>query len=138
MIIEMLGIVLLVLISALLLRFVPQTAARNWIFGLLIFAVIWNFCVLVTSVGTYFIPQTIYLDTEKHQLHFNRGENGELFGVNVKNPPEEFRTFRNDRPWSIAAGNLAIAVVALVFLRRTSAKAANGKSPEEPQSGSTD
>jgi hypothetical protein len=73
----------------------------------------------------------LYLDTEKHQLQYNRGEKGELFGVQVNNPPEECRATRNERPWSLAAGNLALAAVVLVFLRRTSTGVAN-PGPQPP------
>jgi hypothetical protein len=70
-----------------------------------------------------------------HQLHFNRGERGEVFGVRVNNPPEECLTFHDDRPWSMAAGNLALAAVVLVFLRRTSAGAPDPHPQEQDQGG---
>jgi hypothetical protein len=69
----------------------------------------------------------MYLDTEKNQLQFNRGENGELFGVRVDNPPEECRTTDKNRPWDLAMGNLALIAVALVFLQRTSGAGSQDK-----------
>src|SRR4051794_37551633 len=88
--------------------------------------------VFLDMVGLVFLPQSLYLETEKHQLQFNRGENVEVFGVQVNNPPAECRTFRDERPWSLAAGNLALAAVILVFLRR----APTGTPGPGPQEGS--
>jgi hypothetical protein len=102
------------------LCFVPRSASRSWAAGLLIFGVAANLSALIVTVMAYYSPPSVYLDTEKNQLQFNRGENGELFGVRVNNPPEECRTTDKNRPWDLAMGNLALIAVALVFLQRTS------------------
>ena len=133
---DLIGLVFLALVAAAILRFVPRRASRAWATGLLVFAVFGNFGALLGAVAAYLSPPILYLDTEKNQLHFNRGEKGELFGVQVNNPPEECRTFRNDRPWSMAAGNLALAAVVLVFLRRASAGVPD-PSPEGQDRGGT-
>jgi hypothetical protein len=114
-----------VVVSVALLWLVPRSASRHWAVGLLICGVLANLSALIVTVVAYFSPPTVYLDTEKNQLQFHRGEKGEVFGVQVNNPPEECRTTEKNRPWDIAMGNLAIIVVALVFLQRTSGAAAH-------------
>jgi hypothetical protein len=136
MVCDLIGLVFLALVAAAILRFVPRRASRAWATGLLVFAVFGNFGALLGAVAAYVSPPILYLDTEKNQLRFNRGEKGELFGVQVNNPPEECRAFRNDRPWSMAAGNLALAAVVLVFLRRASAGVPD-PSPEGQDRGGT-
>jgi hypothetical protein len=125
MVFDLIGLVFLGLAAAALLSFVPRPASRTWAAGLLVFAVIWNLATVLVTVAAYFSPPSVYLDTEKNQLQFNRGEKGELFGVMVNNPPEECR----------ATGNLVIAAVALVFLRRTTPTSAS-PSPKEQTPGS--
>ena len=120
MVIDLIGLAFLGLVAVTLLWLVPRPASRTWAAGLLVVAVIWNLGTVIVSVAAYFIPPAIYLDTEKNLLQFNRGEKGELFGVMVNNPPEECRATDKNRPWSVATGNLVIAAVALVLLRRTS------------------
>ena len=120
MVFDLLGLAFLCVVAVTLLWLVPRPASRTWAGGLLIFAVIWNLGTVIVTVAVHFSPPSLYLDTERNQLQFNRGEKGELFGVKVNNPPEECRATDKNRPWSVAAGNLVIAAVALVFLRRTS------------------
>ncbi len=110
-------------VAVALLWLVPRSASRHWAVGLLIFGVVANLGALIVTVVAYFSPPTVYLDTEKNQLQFNRGEKGEVFGVRVNNPPEECRTTEKNRPWDLAMGNLAIIAVALVFFQRTSGAA---------------
>jgi hypothetical protein len=119
-----------VVVAVALLCFVPRSAYRHWAVGLLIFGVVANFSSLIVTVVAYFSPPSVYLDTEKNQLQFNRGEKGEVFGVRVNNPPEECRTTDKNRPWDLAMGNLAVIAVALVFLRRTSVAAMHPGFPE--------
>jgi hypothetical protein len=135
MVFDLIGLVFLGLAAAALLSFVPRPASRTWAAGLLVFAVIWNLATVLVTVAAYFSPPSVYLDTEKNQLQFNRGEKGELFGVMVNNPPEECRATDKNRPWSLATGNLVIAAVALVFLRRTTPTSAS-PSPKEQTPGS--
>ena len=115
---DVIGLAFLGVVAVTLLWLVPRPASRTWAGGLLIFAVIWNLGAVIVTAAAYFSPPSLYLDTEKNQLQFNRGEKGELFGVTVNNPPVECRTTDKNRPWSLATGNLVIAAVALVFLRR--------------------
>ena len=120
MVIDLIELAFLVLVAVTLLWLVPRPASRTWAAGLLVVAVICNLGTVIVTVAAYFSPPAIYLDTEKNQLQFHRGEKGELFGVMVNNPPEECRATDKNRPWSVATGNLVIAAVVLVLLRRTS------------------
>jgi hypothetical protein len=119
MVSDLIGMAFLAIVVIALLRFVPRPASRTWAVGLLIFAVISNLSTLIVTIVAYYSPPSVYLDTEKNQLEFNRGEKGEVFGVRVNNPPEECRVTDKNRPLALAAGNLALAAVALVFLLRT-------------------
>jgi hypothetical protein len=112
-----------VVVAVALLWLVPRSASRSWAVGLLVFGMVANLSALIVTAVAYYSPPSVYLDTEKNQLQFNRGEKGEVFGVRVNNPPEECRTTDKNRPWDLAVGNLAIIAVALVFLRRTSGAA---------------
>ena len=123
-----------VVVAVALLWLVPRSASRSWAVGLLVFGVIGNLSALIVTVVAYFSPPSVYLDTEKNQLHFNRGEKGEVFGVQVNNPPEECRTTDKNRPWDGAMGNLLIIAVALVFLRRSSGAATPPGFQEKGQS----
>jgi hypothetical protein len=123
MVSNVIGLAFGVVVAAALLWFVPRSASRHWAVGLLIFGVVANLSALVVTLVAYFSPPSVYLDTDKNQLQFNRGEKGEVFGVRVNNPPEECRTTEKNRPWDLAMGNLAVIAVALVFLRRTSVAA---------------
>ena len=78
---DLIGMAFLGLVALALLWWVPRPASRNWAFGLLIVAVISNLGALIVTVVAYFSPPSVYLDTEKNQLQFHRGEKGELFGV---------------------------------------------------------
>ena len=120
MVIDLIELAFLGLVAATLLWLVPRPASRTWAAGLLVVAVICNLGTVIVTVAAYFSPPAIYLDTEKNQLQFHRGEKGELFGVMVNNPPEECRATDKNRPWDVATGNLVIAAVVLVLLRRTS------------------
>lgn len=122
MIYDLISLASLAVIIVVLLWFVPPAASRTWAVGLLVFMVVVNASNLIGAVIAHFSPPTLYLDAEKHQLRFNRGEKGELYGVQVDNPPEECRSFGKQRPWSLATGNLAVAALALVFLRRSPAE----------------
>ena len=135
MVFDLVGLAFAGLVAVALLRLVPRPASRTWAVGLLIFAMISNLGALIVSVAAYFSPPSTYLDTEKNQLQFNRGEKGELYGVKVNNPPTEYRVTDKNQPWSLAAGNLALTAVALVFLRRTPAAASNPGSQEQTRSG---
>ena len=104
MVLDLIGLAFLGLVAVALLRFVPRPASRVWAVGLLIFAVISNLSALIVTIAAYFSPPILYLDAEKNQLQFNRGEKGEVYGVAVKNPPEECRvTDRIDHQrWPVA------------------------------------
>src|SRR5262249_53999817 len=102
-----------------LLRFVPRTASSAWVVGLLLFMVVGNVGVVIEGVIVLIRPHSLYLDTQQNQLQFNRSPTGEVFGVSVHNPPAECRGARN-RIWDLAAGNLFLASVAVLFLRRSS------------------
>jgi hypothetical protein len=136
MVTDLIGLAFMALVALALVWVVPRAASRNWAVGLLAFGVIANLGAMIVTIILYFSPPSVYLDAEKHQLQFNRGEKGELFGVMVKNPPAECRADDKNRPWTVAVGNLAIIAVALVFLRRTPAAAAHPGSQEKGQSGS--
>jgi hypothetical protein len=110
-------------VAVALLWLVPRSASRSWAVGLLVCGMVANLSSLIVTAVAYYSPPSVYLDTEKNQLQFHRGETGEVFGVRVNNPPEECRTTDKNRPWDMAVGNLAIIAVALVFLRRTSGAA---------------
>ena len=127
MVIDLIGLAFLGLVAVTLLWLVPRPASRTWAAGLLVVAVICNLGTVIVTVAAYFSPPAIYLDTEKNQLQFHRGEKGELFGVMVNNPPEECRATDKNRPWSVATGNLVVAAVALVLLRRTSPAPGSGE-----------
>jgi hypothetical protein len=122
---DFIGLAFMGLVAVALLRFVPKSASRSWAVGLLAFGMIGNLSALIVTVVLSFSPPSLYLDTEKNQLQFNRGEKGELFGVVVNNPPKECRVTDKNQPLEVAAGNLALTAVALVFLRRTAAPATN-------------
>ena len=126
MVIDLIELAFLGLVAVTLLWLVPRPASRTWAAGLLVVAVICNLGTVIVTVAAYFSPPAIYLDTEKNQLQFHRGEKGELFGVMVNNPPEECRATDKNRPWSVATGNLVIAAVVLVLLRRTSPAPGSG------------
>jgi hypothetical protein len=136
MVLDLIGLVFVGLLAIALIQFVPRPASRTWAVGLLVFAVIGNLGALVGATAAYFFPLSLYLDTEKHQLQFNRGEKGEVVGVMVNNPPPECRFFRNETPWSLTAGNLALAAVILVFLRRAPSGMTSPGPQAESQSGS--
>jgi len=127
MVIDLIELAFLGLVAVTLLWLVPRPASRTWAAGLLVVAVICNLGTVIVTVAAYFSPPAIYLDTEKNQLQFNRGEKGELFGVMVNNPPEECQATDKNRPWSVATGNLVIAAVVLVLLRRTSPPPGSGE-----------
>jgi len=135
MVTDFIGLAFIGLLAMVLLWLVPRSASRNWAVGLLAFGVIANLSAMIVTVVMYFSPPSVYLDTEKNQLQFNRGEKGELFGVMVKNPPAECRVDDKNRPWTLAVGNLTIIAVALVFLRRTPAEAAHPGLQEKGQGG---
>ena len=135
MVLNLIGLAFVGLVAVALLRLVPRPASRTWAVGLLIFAVISNLGALIVTVAAYFSPPSLYLDTEKNQLQFHRGEKGELFGVQVNNPPVECRVTDKNQPWSLAAGNLALTAVALVFLRRTTPAGTNSGSEEQSRRG---
>jgi hypothetical protein len=123
MVTDFIGLVLMGLVAMALLWLIPRSASRNWAVGLLVLGVVGNSSALLVTVIAYFSPPIVYLDTEKNQLQFNRGDKGELFGVQVNNPPVECQATDKNRPWSLALGNLMITALALVFLRRTPAPA---------------
>jgi hypothetical protein len=127
MLLDLIGLALAGLVAAALVWLVPRQASRA--VGLLIFAVIANLVALIVTVAASFAPPSVYLDMEKNQLQFNRGELGELHGVMVKNPPVEWLVTEKNQPLWLAAGNLALTAVALVFMRRTA-----GTSSETPAS----
>jgi len=137
MVYDLIGMAFLGLVAVALLWSVPRPASRSWAVGLLIVAVISNLGALIVTVVAYFSPPSLYLDTEKNQLQFNRGEKGELFGVRVNNPPEECRVTEKNRPLALAAGNMALTTVALVFLRRAAAPATKSDSPQEQSRSGT-
>jgi hypothetical protein len=134
MVFDLIELVFFALVAVAMLRLIPRPASRAWAIGLLVLALLSNLGVLIGAVAVSLSPPSLYLDTQKHQLHFNRGEQGELFGVQVNNPPEECRTFRDDRPWSIAAGNLALVAVVLVLLRRATGGADPGPNEQDQSS----
>jgi hypothetical protein len=111
------GLVFLALAAVVLLRFVPRPASRAWAVGLLLFMVAGNVGIVIEGIVVLISPRSLYLDTQQNELEFNRGPTGEIFGVRVNNPPAECRGVRN-RIWDLAAGNLILASVALLFLRR--------------------
>jgi hypothetical protein len=135
MVTDLIGLAFAGLVAMALVWLVPISASRNWAVSLLAFGVIANLGAVFATAVMYFSPPSVYLDTEKNQLQFNRGEKGELFGVMVKRPPEECRVDDKNRPWTLAVGNLTIIAVALVFLRRTPAAAAHPGLQEKGQSG---
>jgi len=132
------GLVLLGLAAVMVLRFVSGPASRAWAIGLLLFMMLGNVGVLIEGVVALIWPPTLYLDTQQNQLEFNRGPTGEVFGVRVNNPPAECRGVRN-RIWDLAAGNLVLASVALLLLRRISPAnpAVAAEAQHEPAVGST-
>jgi hypothetical protein len=111
------GLLLLTLVAVVLLRFVPRSASNAWAVGLLVFLLAANVGVVIEGVVALISPPTLYLDTQQNQLQFNRTPTGEVFGVRVNNPPADCRGVRS-RVWDLAAGNLVVASVALLFLRR--------------------
>ena len=130
MVSNVVGLAFGVVVAVAILWLVPRSASRHWAVGLMIFGVVANLSALIVTGFANFSPPRVYLDTEKNQLQFNRGEKGEVFGVRVNNPPEECRTTEKNRPWDLAMGNLAIIAVALVFLRRSSGAAAPPRTQE--------
>jgi hypothetical protein len=76
MVSNVIGLAFGVVVAAALLWFVPRSASRHWAVGLLIFGVVANLSALVVTLVAYFIPPSVYLDTDKSQLQFNRGEKG--------------------------------------------------------------
>jgi hypothetical protein len=123
------GLVLSVLLAVALLRFVPRPASGAWGVGLLLFMVIANIGVVMEGIIVLVSPPSLYLDAQQNQLEFNRSPTGEIAGVRVNNPPAECRGVRN-RIWDLAAGNLVLASVALLFLRR-SARAGTAQASED-------
>jgi hypothetical protein len=131
MVINLIELAVATVVAVALLWFVSRSSSRSWAVGLLAFGVVANLSALVVAAVAHFSPPSVYLDTEKNQLEFNRGEKGEVFGVRVNNPPEECRTTDKNRPWDLATGNLAIIALALVLLRRTSEAATQSGSQEK-------
>jgi hypothetical protein len=113
------GLALLVLVAVVLLRNVSHTASSAWVVGLLLFMMVGNVGVVLEGMVVLISPRSLYLDTQQEQLEFNRSPTGDVYGVIVNNPSAECRGVRN-RIWDLAAGNLVIAAVALLLLRRVS------------------
>jgi hypothetical protein len=128
------GLVLLVLVAVVLLRFVPRPASSAWAVGLLLFMVVANVGVVIEGIVVLISPRSLYLDTRQNQLEFNRSPTGEVFGVSVNNPPADCRGVRN-RIWDLGAGNLVLATVALLFLRRSSPASTARVSEDQKTSG---
>jgi hypothetical protein len=128
------GLVLVVLLAVVLLRFVPRPASSAWAVGLLLFMVVANVGVVIEGIIVLISPRSLYLDTGQNHLEFNRSPTGEVFGVSVNNPPADCRGVRN-RIWDLAAGNLVLATVALLFLRRSSPASTVRVSEDQKTSG---
>jgi hypothetical protein len=109
-----------VVLAIALLRFVPHHASRAWATGLLIFMMLGNLGPLIGVVVAQFRPPGLYLETDKNRLEFNRSPAGEVLGVRVNNPPPELLTYLKlgERTWTVALGNITLALVALAFWRR--------------------
>jgi hypothetical protein len=76
-----------VVFAAALLYFVPRKASRAWATGLLVFVVLGNLGPIIGVVVASFSPPSIYLETERDRLEFNRDRSGQVVGVQVNNPP---------------------------------------------------
>ena len=109
-----------VVVSAALLFFVPRRATRAWATGLLVFVALGNLTPVIGVVVASFSPPRFYLQTEKDGLEFHRNQAGEVVGVRVNNPPPELLTYLKlgERTWTVALGNITLALVALAFWRR--------------------
>ena len=109
-----------VALGAALLRFVPAKASRTWATGLLALGMLCNLGPVIGVVVAQFSPPSLYLETEKNRLEFNRDQAGEVVGVRVNNPPPECLTFLQlgERPWAIALATITLTLVALVLWRR--------------------
>src|SRR5262249_57907679 len=95
-------------------------ASRAWATGLLVFVVLGNLGPVIGGVVASFSPPSIYLETEKNRLEFNRDRSGEVVGVRVNNPPPELLTYLKlgERTWAIALATITLTLTALVLWRR--------------------
>jgi len=106
-----------VVFAVALLRFVPQKASRAWATGLLVFVAVGNLGPVIGVVVASFSPPSIYLETDKNRLEFNRDQSGEVVGVRVNNPPPEFLTYLKlgERTWAIALATITLTLTALAL-----------------------
>ena len=114
-----------VVLAAALLHFVPRQASRAWATGLLVFVVLGNLGPVIGVVIASFSPPSIYLETEKNRLEFNRDRSGEIVGVRVNNPPPELLTYLRlgERTWAVALATITLTLTALVLWRRAAREA---------------
>jgi hypothetical protein len=111
---------LCVALGAALLRFVPRKASRAWATGLLAFVMLCNLGPVIGVVVAYFSPPSLYLETEKNRLQFNRDQAGEVVGVRVNNPPPECLTYLKlgERTWAVALATITLTLAALGLWHR--------------------
>ena len=114
-----------VVFAAALLYFVPRKASRAWATGLLVFVVLGNLGPIIGVVVASFSPPSIYLETERDRLEFNRDRSGQVVGVQVNNPPPEILTYLKwgEQTWAIALASIALTLTALVLWRRAAGEA---------------
>jgi hypothetical protein len=123
-------------LAAALLRFVPQNASRAWATGLLVFVQLGNLGPVIGVVVASISPPSIYLETEKNRLEFNRDRSGDVVGVRVNNPPPEFLTYLRlgERTWAIALATITLSLTALALWRRAVRAAPGTADPAAPDS----
>jgi hypothetical protein len=117
-----------VALAAALLRLVPQRASRAWATSLLVLVALGNLGPVIGLVVASFRPPSIYLETDKNRLEFNRDVSGEVVGVRVNNPPPESLTYLHwgERTWALALATITLTLTALALWRRAVREAPGG------------
>src|SRR5262249_31302956 len=117
-------------------RFVRQNASGAGAIGLLVLVVLGTLGPVIGVVVASFSPPSIYLETEKNRLEFNRDQSGEVVGVRVNNPPPEFLTYLKlgERTWAIALATITLTLTALALWRRAAREAPGTANADVPGS----
>src|SRR5262249_18358173 len=106
-------------------RFVRQNASGAGAIGLLVLVVLGTLGPVIGVIVASFSPPSIYLETEKNRLEFNRDRSGEIVGVRVNNPPPELLTYLRlgERTWAVALATITLTLTALVLWGRAAREA---------------
>jgi hypothetical protein len=106
-------------VAAALQLLIPRRFARAWAVWLLVCLIAGSLQWIGQGVYSHYHPDRLFLSTKGNQLEFQKDQAGEVTGVVVDNPPENFRASGSpQRSVSIAVGTLGLAFVILLLLLR--------------------